>query len=223
MTQVTEAFDGFTTVTTDSTQNVVQNGDHRTFSGHPLLQVSLIGSAPAWLSETGSVPNGEGETVTYEGNDRAGFHRRLVVVYAGSGRTRVVSAKEGFVLPEENLKPGQDQFQVASQVARSADGSTVTMDFFVGGKQSQEVTIAVEGQSTEASFDLLHGIGKGSPIVDMRLGAKAPVNYVFTGSLPSEDSISSPSVAGMGSGLRVSWVLVGIIGSALAVWLWKRK
>jgi hypothetical protein len=164
------------------------------------------------------------ETVTYEAVDDQRLWHRLTVTYRGQGRSDVASVDYGYVTPERFRKPGQSEYTRAGRAARSADGSSTTLEFFAGGRVHQTVTLSQLRSASLGEFSLLRGTEAGTPVVDLRLGDRAPVNYLFAGSLPPLDRIRSRPAPSATDGLaRAGWLGVGLFGLAASYLIWRRS
>ncbi|MCC6402967.1 MAG: hypothetical protein IT207_03065 [Fimbriimonadaceae bacterium] len=215
-----ESYDGTTTVHVGPSGTVVEAGDKRTFTGNALWQAALCGTVQSWLQEVSATQGPDGEVVVFEAVKDEMIHR-LTVTYADSARARVVAVDQGYVTPAQFVKPGVDPYVRAAKATVQQSPAQVDFDFFAGGKATQHITLAIESESPDASVALLRGVKPGSKVVDLRLGAKAPVNYVFDGKLPEHSAIASePAPVGLAP-LGASFA--GLVGLVAAVWLWKRK
>lgn len=215
-----ESFDGENTVRVEPSGIVIEPGDKRTFTGNALWQVALCGTVQGWLQEVSATAGANGETVVYEGV-KDDVINRLVVTYADSARSKVVHVDQGYVTPPASVKPGIDPYVRAATATMGENSDRIEFDFFAGGKPIQHVTLTIEGREPEGKVELLRGAKLGDKVVDLRLGAKAPVNYAFDGTLPDLAAISSkPEPKGA---LPISASVAGLLGIVSAVWIWKRK
>lgn len=214
VSQHSESFDGTTTVLVHSDSVVVQPGDARTFTGSPFWELMFFGTVQSWLSETSRTQSGQGETVTYEGVHPEGLVARAVVTYTGNAQGEITSVAFGW--------PSDDRpFHPSISGTRNPEGSEFLIKTHLGAKVLQSITVSVSEQSETGSPELLKSVKPGSNVIDMRLGKSAPVNYVFSGSLPDVEDIATkgPTPRGFETGLA----LLGAVGLGLAVFLWRKR